>query len=104
VHASIGESPFFAMYSYHPRSSSNVVDDVLEGEIPTAKERAETVLLMRETLKERLQNAIEYQAKWYNKKHEPKYFAVVDWVLLSTKNLRQSRPSRKLLDRFLGPF
>jgi hypothetical protein len=51
------------MYSYHLRFFSNVVDDVLEGEIPTAKEQVETVLLIRETLKERLQNAVEYQAK-----------------------------------------
>ena len=31
-------------------------------------------------------------------------FAMGDMVMLSTRNLRQLRPSKKLADRFLGPF
>ena len=31
-------------------------------------------------------------------------FKVDDWVLVSTKNLRQKRPSRKLSQKFLGPY
>lgn len=31
-------------------------------------------------------------------------FEVDDWVLLSTKHLRQRRPNRKLADKFIGPY
>ena len=27
-----------------------------------------------------------------------------DWVWLSTKHIKQQRPSNKLADKFLGPF
>ncbi|KXH68555.1 hypothetical protein CSAL01_02212 [Colletotrichum salicis] len=33
-----------------------------------------------------------------------KKFAVGSWVLLSSKNIKQKRPSRKLSDKWLGPF
>ena len=46
----------------------------------------------------------EYQAKWYNKSHTPRHYRVGDKVLLSSKNIRLSRPSKKLDFRFLGPF
>jgi hypothetical protein len=44
------------------------------------------------------------QKKWYDKKHTPKTFALGDKVMLLAKNIRQLRPSRKLADRYLGPF
>ena len=103
-HASTGYSPFFALYAYHPRLDGNVVDDVPGGEMPTAKDRAALVLEMRITLRDRLRRAVEYQTQWYNKKHEPRHFNVGEWVMLSTKHIRQLRPSVKLTDKYAGPF
>jgi hypothetical protein len=45
----------------------------------------------------------QYQ-KWYNKDWKPLLFKKDDWVLLSTKNLRQRRPSRKFANKYEGPF
>ena len=103
-HSSTGQSPFFALYAYHPRLDGNVVDDVPGGEVPTAKDRATVVLEMRTTLRDRLRGAVEYQAQWYNKKHEPRHFQVGEWVMLSTLHIRQLRPSVKFADKFAGPF
>src|SRR5579862_7939740 len=104
VHASTGRTPFYAMYGYHSEFTWDVADDIPEGEAPAARRRAAAINAEREKLKERLRQAVEYQAKWYNKSHTPKHYQVGDRVLLSSKNLRLSRPSKKLDFRFLGPF
>ena len=52
----------------------------------------------------RLRSAIEYQAKYYNKKHKPQHYKVGNLVILATKNLKQKRPSKKLAHKFVGPF
>jgi len=103
-HASLGCSPFFALYGFHPRIDIDVESDVPGGEVPAAAERAKQVTAMREELAQQLRRAVEYQAVWYNKRHAPMHFATGQWVLLSSKNISQARPSRKLADRFLGPF
>jgi Chromo (CHRromatin Organisation MOdifier) domain len=42
--------------------------------------------------------------KWYNKGRKAVELAKDDWVLVSTKHLRQRRPCRKLADKFIGPY
>ena len=42
--------------------------------------------------------------KQYNKKHTLMKFVIGDKVLLHTKNLRTLCPSRKLDDKYFGPF
>ncbi|TKA33188.1 hypothetical protein B0A50_00741 [Salinomyces thailandicus] len=44
------------------------------------------------------------QQEHYNKKRQEQSFKVGDKVLLSAKNLRTQRPSRKLSSKYLGPF
>jgi hypothetical protein len=51
-----------------------------------------------------LQHSQSLYQKWYNKGRKQKQFTVKDWVLLSTKHLRPWRPSRKLTDKFIGPY
>jgi transposase InsO family protein len=104
VHASTGISPFFALLGYHPKINDFIEDDVPGGEVPAARERAESIVTMRADMTKRLRSAIEYQAKWYNQRHQVKTYAIGDWVMLSTKNLRQIRPSKKLAHRYTGPF
>jgi hypothetical protein len=104
VHASTGMTPFYALYGYHPEFSWDVSTEPPNKEAPSAKERIEDLLNERKHLEERLRKAIEYQAKPYNAKHTPKHFAMGDYVLLSSKNIKMNRPSKKLDHRFLGPF
>src|SRR5437764_11577361 len=104
VHASTGVIPFFALYGYNPDFTWDVEDAIPEREAPAAHERAATIKAKREQLAERLREASEYQAKYSNQRHAPQRYRVGDEVLLSSKNIRLSRPSKKLDNRFLGPF
>jgi hypothetical protein len=104
VHTTTGMSPFFAMYGFHPNVPSTVRDDRPEGEVPAARELAEKFKSEGKELAERWQRAVEFQKKWYDKKHTPMQFSVGDWVMLASTNLRQQRPNKKLSDRYLGPF
>jgi len=104
VHSTTGTSPFFAMYGYHPNVPSTVRDDRPEGEVPVARETAEKIESEGKELAERWQRAIDFQKKWYDKKHTPMQFSMGDWVMLASTNLRQQRPNKKLSDRYLGPF
>lgn len=104
-HSSTGMAPFMADRGYIPRS-------LAEAQLPElrwvksvpAKERVELLKEVREELETRLQEVRKEQARHYDKKHMPKEFNVGDKVLLSTKHLRTSRPSRKLDFKLVGPF
>src|SRR3989440_2475418 len=104
VHSSTRVSPFFALYGYNPDFTWDVEDAIPEGEAPVAHERTAAIKAEGEQLAERLREASEYQAKYYNQRHAPQRYRVGDEVLLSLKNIRLSRPSKKLDNRFLGPF
>lgn len=104
AHATTGVSPFFALYGYHPNTGHFIEEEVPGGDVPTARERGEEMVEMRKTLGEQLLSAAEYQSKWYDKKHKTMSYALGDWVMLSTKNLKQLRPNTKLAHRFTGPF
>src|SRR5256885_13410627 len=87
---------FFLMIRRPPRSTLFPYTTLFrsEGEAPVAHERAAAIKAEREQLAERLREASEYQAKYYNQRHAPQRYRVGDEVLLSSKNIRLSRPSK----------
>ncbi|KAF7116923.1 hypothetical protein CNMCM5793_005553 [Aspergillus hiratsukae] len=101
--ASTGFSPFEAWYGYRPALPE--IGDVEEGITnASVEERLQRIKEVRERLEENLQSAIKHQADAYNQRHRPVYFHVGQKVLLSTKNLKSWRPSKKLDMRYDGPF
>ena len=42
--------------------------------------------------------------KYYNRKHQDQAFEVGEMVLLAGKNIRTKRPSKKLDNKYQGPF
>ena len=72
--------------------------------VPSAEERVARMHRDRDRLTERLRKAVEWQANAYNKHHQPMTFKKGDLVLLSTKNLTWSEPSKKLAHKRIGPF
>lgn len=103
-HDSIGMSPNQARYGISLDTRQGIEDDPQRGEIPTVKQFAEHIIEKRAELEKAWLKAKESQAKWYNKNHRPIEFKVKDLVLLSSKNIRTVRASKKLDHRFLGPF
>ena len=102
--SSIGCSPFFAMYGYNPEIHWEAGDGSLEGEVPAAKERVEQLQNYRKKIEEHWRRAVDAQAKYYNASHTPKEYKVGELVMLSTRNLKQRRPSKKLSHQFVSPF
>ena len=102
-HSSTQVTPFRALMGYDPRAP---IGDDWEGDSSnvSVNERLNSLQEVRKQLSEILQQAVETQAKYYDKRHKPMTFAVEDQVLLSTKNLKTWRPSKKLDQRFAGPF
>jgi hypothetical protein len=60
--------------------------------------------ILRRKTAQLLRTAQTAYGKYYNRKRQPHEFVEGDWVWLSTRNLRQMRPSSKLADKFIGPF
>jgi transposase InsO family protein len=103
-HDSIGISPNEARYGITLDTRQGIEADPPGGEIPHAKERAESIIKIRKELENSWRRTKESQAKWYNKNHIPVTFKEKDKVLLSSKNIKTIRSSQKLDHRFLGPF
>jgi hypothetical protein len=95
-------TPFMALYGYNPELRVDVEDNVIEGEIPAAKDRIQRLEELRKRLKEEYLKAQERQAKYYNQRHQEKLFKRGDLVKLSTRNLRLK--DKKLQPRWVGPF
>ena len=98
------KSPFELLMGYAPIIHYDIEDNSRLREVPAAIERAERLNKDREELEKLWLKASETQAKYYNQKHTPKVYKVGDLVLLTTENLKQKRPSRKLSHRQIGPF
>lgn len=105
VSATLRVSPNYALMGYNPSlQSSKIRDEFQEGEVPEAKERVQRMRSKREALEKLWSEAQASQAKHYNRVHKPQSYNVGDRVLLSLKNLKTRTPSRKLTQRYAGPF
>ena len=101
-HESTGTTPFFAAYGVHPEWGADPrLNDV---DVPAAKERAAAMSETRTELEKRLEHAVKTQTKYYDEKHKPRQYAPGDMVWLSGKNIQSRRPSKKLDNKFHGPF
>jgi hypothetical protein len=103
-HDSINISLNEARYGITLDTRQGIEADSPGGEIPHAKERAESIIKIRKELENSWRRTKESQTKWYNKNHTPTAFKVGEKVLLSSKNIKTIRSSQKLDHRYLGPF
>lgn len=102
VHSSTGQTPFFALYGVHPDLPEEA--DLSTGRNVAASDRVRKIRTARKLMEEEMLHAVAKQEKYYNMKRNPAEFSVGDQVLLSMKNLRTWRPSKKLDQRWTGPF
>ena len=114
VYATTKRSPIELAYGQLPNVPDGVPDGVQdaqqggEGSKSTNVELAETHLqrlrLTREAAAASIMHAQQLQAKYYNRHHLAKHFAVGERVLLSSKNIRIKYLYKKLDSKFMGLF
>ena len=103
IQKSTGTSPFQIVYGRCPEIRFE--DETTgEGRVPAAKDRIMKIKELQAILAENYRTAVAEQQKYYNAKHKARTFTIGEMVLLSTKNLKQKRPNRKLSHKFIGPF
>ncbi len=100
-HTSTGVSPFFANYGYHP--SFEVVDGL---EVSTPGRRyVEDLAAIHDSIRATLHKAQADQKRFADQRRTSNHkIEVGKQVLLNSKNIRTTRPTRKFAERMLGPF
>lgn len=103
TNASTGLSPFFASFGHHPR-----LNILPESETALARDTPELISRMQlisQQCNENISLAQEFQASYANENRLPApRYRVGDRVFLSLKNLRLSRPTKKLDHIRAGPW
>ncbi|KAE8213221.1 hypothetical protein CF319_g9194, partial [Tilletia indica] len=100
-HSTIGMSPFFANYGFHPRLDINLRSST----IPAAHKHARVLQQTHKIAQDNIRKALESHAKYANLRRAPApQHQPGDLVWLIRKNIRTDRPSDKLDAKRLGPF
>jgi len=101
-HSATKISPFYANYGYEPRTNwpTNI-----KFSNPASELYAHYMTSIHEKLKERLSQAKDNMAKYYDKKRRDiPGFKKGEFVMLNGKNIRSKGRCRKLEDKMYGPF
>lgn len=118
AHSAHGESPIKVAFGISPKGFDMIPDEHWLRKPPQVWDKdAKAPDLRRqvqgritqwhelwEAAKSSLEQAQRSNAKWYNTKRSERHFAEGDSVLLRSKNITTSRPSKKFDARYLGPF
>jgi hypothetical protein len=101
-HSSTGVSPFFAYTGAHP--GMGLRDGQAPADVPAAAERAKQMETVRKDMEAHWRRTVTDQARYHDRSHKPREYAVGDRVWLAGKNIRTVRPSKKLDHKYHGPF
>ncbi|MBW0573399.1 hypothetical protein O181_113114 [Austropuccinia psidii MF-1] len=99
-HSSIKQSPFFTVYGRDPHFYSvHITQDTPAGKVSTKIQSVE------QDVKRELVVSINRFKRYADKSRvSPPVFNPGDMVWLSSKNIKSTRPTKKLSERWLGPF
>jgi hypothetical protein len=95
-------SPFYANYGYNPRMGFEPRRNVKVQSVEDFVQRMQNVQAEAEAALHKARDDMKRYAD-RTRAHAPKY-QVGDKVWLSTKDLHTTRPSRKLMERQVGPY
>lgn len=105
LHSSTGSSPWFATKGFHPRVVSSFEPSPKTSIPIKAQDFADKINKLHQELIENIKKPQQTQRDYYDeKKQEGPSYKKGQKVWLSSKNLKTLRPSKKLSERFLGPF
>ncbi|MBW0507700.1 hypothetical protein O181_047415 [Austropuccinia psidii MF-1] len=99
-HSSTKQSPFFTFYGRDPQFESvHIAQDTPAGKLSTKFQS------VQKDVKRELEVAINRFKRYaYKSKESLPVFNPGDMVWLSSKNIKSTRPTKKLSERWLGPF
>ncbi|MBW0539913.1 hypothetical protein O181_079628 [Austropuccinia psidii MF-1] len=99
-HPSTNQSPFFTVYGRDPHfDSAYITQDTPSGTSST------TIQSVQQDVRRELEFSINRFRRYAGKSREsPPVFNPGDMVWLSSKNIKTTRPTKKLSERWLGPF
>ncbi|MBW0547550.1 hypothetical protein O181_087265 [Austropuccinia psidii MF-1] len=99
-HSSTKHSPFFTVYGRDPHFDSiHITQDTPAGKLSTK------IQPVQQDVKRELEVSINRFKGYADKSREsPPVFNPGDMVWLSSKNIKSSRPTKKLSERWLDPF
>ncbi|MBW0584899.1 hypothetical protein O181_124614 [Austropuccinia psidii MF-1] len=99
-HSSTKQSPVFTVYGKDPHFDSvQITQDTPAGNFSTKLQS------VQQDVKRELQVAINRFKRYADKSRaSPPVFNPGDMVWLSSKNIKSARPTKKLSERWLGPF
>lgn len=100
VNSSIGFSPFFANYGFHPRADHLPQNP----QNCSLVDRAENLKANLEELKEQLKKSQDRYKRFADENRLEKDLEVNTMVYLNSRNISTRRPSKKLDFKKLGPF
>ena len=103
-HSSTKFSPFFANYGQHPKTLP-IIENPGNSISPYAGKYIKNIEKIHKALVTNISHTNELYAKHYNnKRKEPPEFTVKSKVWIDTRNIRTTRPSKKLDYKKIGPF
>ena len=95
-------SPFYANYGWNPAGNNPRETDVLH---PASEAYSHWIKGAIDQARKALEQTRAHMAQNADsKRKEPPTYAVGDVVMLSTRNVKLKRPSKKLGHKFIGPF
>ncbi|MBW0542885.1 hypothetical protein O181_082600, partial [Austropuccinia psidii MF-1] len=99
-HSSTKQSLFFTVYGRDPQSdSAHITQDTPSGKLSTK------IQSVQQDFKRELEVGINRFKRYANKSRaSPPIFNPGDMVWLSSNNIKSTRPTKKLSERWLGPF
>ncbi|MBW0527092.1 hypothetical protein O181_066807 [Austropuccinia psidii MF-1] len=99
-HSSTKQSPFFTVYGEDPH-----FDSVQITQDTPAENLDKKIQSVQQHIKRELEVAINRSKRYADKSRaSPPLFNPGDMVCISSKKIKSTRPTRKLSERWLGPF
>lgn len=103
IHSSTKHTPFESTYGFHPRFS--LASSPPPGISASSEDFAHSLQQLHQQLQAEITLAQQQQAVFYNNKHRPTpTYHPGDYVFLSAKNIKTTRPSSKFDHARIGPF
>ena len=102
VHSATRRTPFEMDNGQHPRMG---IEPRRRTQVEAVEEFSARIEKAREEAQSALRQAADDMSRFYNaKRNEHTQFKVGDKVWLDSQNIKTTRPSKKLDDRWFGPF